>query len=203
MAKVRLTNSGATIFADDETVVQQGETVVTEDVASLIIDQFPALDLNGANVVKGEVYRYTDGLLYEVVQSHTTQPDWTPIEARALFTRAYPAGTIPQWVQPLGSFDAWPLNAEVWHGEGDQARIWVSLVDANVWEPGAVGTDNLWSLRVDQAPLTPSTDEWSAGVAYSVGDEVTYQGVTYRCRQAHTSIASWTPLAVPALWQVI
>ncbi|MFD7729111.1 M28 family peptidase [Kitasatospora phosalacinea] len=42
---------------------------------------------------------------------------------------------------------------------------------------------------------------WAAGVAYSVGDVVTYNGVSYRCLQAHTAQSTWTPDVVPALWQ--
>jgi hypothetical protein len=37
-------------------------------------------------------------------------------------------------------------------------------------------------------------------VAYTVGDEVTYNGVTYKCRQSHTSQVGWEPPNVPALW---
>ena len=36
--------------------------------------------------------------------------------------------------------------------------------------------------------------------AYAVGDVVSYEGQEYRCIQAHTSQAGWTPAAVPALW---
>ena len=39
------------------------------------------------------------------------------------------------------------------------------------------------------------------GRAYAVGDVVSYQGVEYRCRQAHTSQPDWNPVAVPALWE--
>ncbi|MFB7947504.1 M28 family peptidase [Kitasatospora phosalacinea] len=42
---------------------------------------------------------------------------------------------------------------------------------------------------------------WAAGVAYNVGDQVTYNGVSYRCLQGHTSQSTWTPDVVPALWQ--
>ncbi|RKE23315.1 M28 family peptidase [Streptomyces sp. TLI_171] len=45
------------------------------------------------------------------------------------------------------------------------------------------------------------TTTWAAGVAYKVGDVVTYNGVSYRCLQAHTSQSTWTPDVVPALWQ--
>lgn len=44
-------------------------------------------------------------------------------------------------------------------------------------------------------------DEFDGGdVAYSVGDIVGFDGVLYRCVQAHTSQADWTPDKVPALW---
>ncbi|WP_395104118.1 lytic polysaccharide monooxygenase [Actinomadura sp. SCN-SB] len=41
---------------------------------------------------------------------------------------------------------------------------------------------------------------WKPGVTYRIGDEVTYGGVRYRCRQAHTTIRSWEPPFTPALW---
>ncbi len=43
-------------------------------------------------------------------------------------------------------------------------------------------------------------ETWGAGVAYAVGEEVRYAGEHYRCLQAHTSIATWAPDVVPALW---
>ena len=42
--------------------------------------------------------------------------------------------------------------------------------------------------------------EWKPYTAYSVGQKVTYQGLTYSCRQAHTSLPDWMPPVVPALW---
>ncbi len=41
---------------------------------------------------------------------------------------------------------------------------------------------------------------WEVGIAYSVGDRRQYNGLLYRCVQAHTSQADWTPDVVPALW---
>lgn len=43
-------------------------------------------------------------------------------------------------------------------------------------------------------------EDWHTGVAYAVGDRRTYEGLLYRCVQAHTSQDDWTPPAVPALW---
>jgi len=52
----------------------------------------------------------------------------------------------------------------------------------------------LWEVEA------PDTSEWTVGVAYSIGDIVTYQGVDYECRQSHTAINGWQPPNVPALW---
>ena len=43
-------------------------------------------------------------------------------------------------------------------------------------------------------------EQWAVGVTYSVGDRRQYDGLLYRCVQAHTSQADWTPDVVPALW---
>jgi chitinase len=55
-------------------------------------------------------------------------------------------------------------------------------------------------------PTTPPTTQpggttWAANHAYKIGDVVTYNGVSYRCIQAHTSLTGWEPPNVPALWQ--
>jgi beta-glucanase (GH16 family) len=41
---------------------------------------------------------------------------------------------------------------------------------------------------------------WAPNVAYTVGQVVTFGGVSYRCRQSHTSIVGWEPPNVLALW---
>ena len=41
---------------------------------------------------------------------------------------------------------------------------------------------------------------WAAGTAYAAGIRVVYDGKLYKCLQAHTSQAGWTPDAAPALW---
>lgn len=42
---------------------------------------------------------------------------------------------------------------------------------------------------------------WAPNTAYAAGDTVTYNGSTYTCLQAHTSLTGWEPSNVPALWQ--
>lgn len=89
----------------------------------------------------GERVRYGD-TLYKCLQGHTSQPDWTPDVAVSLWVRVDdPGEEWPEWVQPTGAQDAYSKGAKVSHTQ----KHWVSNVDGNVWEPGAVGTETLWS----------------------------------------------------------
>lgn len=44
---------------------------------------------------------------------------------------------------------------------------------------------------------------WTVSKVYSAGDRVRYDGTLYKCVQAHSSQADWTPDATPALWVVV
>lgn len=48
-----------------------------------------------------------------------------------------PSGEVPypDWIQPTGAPDAYPLGARVRHN----GKNWESIVPANVWEPGVYG----------------------------------------------------------------
>ncbi len=61
----------------------------------------------------------------------------------------------------------------------------------------------LLAAAVSAAPKQADRGAWAPGVAYAVGDTVTYNGVVYKCLQAHTSQTGWEPPNVPALWQPI
>lgn len=41
---------------------------------------------------------------------------------------------------------------------------------------------------------------WAIGKAYAADERIRYEDKLYRCVQAHTSQADWTPDATPALW---
>ena len=41
---------------------------------------------------------------------------------------------------------------------------------------------------------------WKPAKTYVKDERVTYDGVLYKCLQAHTSSEVWTPTAAPALW---
>ena len=116
---------------------QAAESLPDEDALEGV-ELFPAWE-PGRDCVSGERLRY-HGELYRVLQDHTAQADWTPDAAPSLYVRVAEPGTIPEWVQPLGSEDAYKKGDQVRHA----GIVWESLVDANVWEPGAAGTETLW-----------------------------------------------------------
>lgn len=75
-----------------------------------------------------------DGKLYKVVQAHVPQRTWTPDHTPALYVEIS-IEEWPEWVQPLGSTDAYPLGAHVSHN----SKHWESTIPANVYEPGVYG----------------------------------------------------------------
>ena len=88
----------------------------------------------------GDRVRYGN-LLYRCLQAHTSQDDWAPDVAVSLWVRIDdPAIEWPEWRQPAGAHDAYPLGARVSHA----GKRWISDIDNNVWEPGIAG----WSEYV-------------------------------------------------------
>ena len=63
------------------------------------------------------------------------------------------------------------------------------------------------SVTPTDTPVIPTppaeASAWQPNTSYAVGEEVTYEGSTYRCLQAHTSLSNWQPSNVPALWQLV
>ena len=77
-----------------------------------------------------------DGVLYTVLQAHTSQPDWKPTAAPSLFAKVLIPGptVIPEWEQPE-STNPYAKGDKVAHN----GKTWVSDIDGNVWEPGVYG----------------------------------------------------------------
>ena len=87
------------------------------------------------NYTVGDRVNY-NGTLYKCLTAHTSQPSWTPDVSPSLWVRVDdPSIEWPEWVQPVGSTDAYPLGAKVSHND----RHWISDYDANIWEPGVYG----------------------------------------------------------------
>lgn len=83
-----------------------------------------------------------NGILYKCILAHTAQETWNPVEAANLWAKVLipDADVIPEWEQPE-STNPYMAGDKVTHN----GKTWVSLVDNNVWEPGATGTESLWA----------------------------------------------------------
>ena len=95
---------------------------------------------NSKTYKEGQRLNY-GGSLYKVLQAHTSQDDWAPDVAPSLFAKVLipNANVIPEWEQP-DSTNPYMTGDKVMHN----GKTWESLVDNNVWEPGATGTESLW-----------------------------------------------------------
>ena len=123
------------------TVAQIQAQSLTDEQALTVKDIYPVWDGNGVSYQK-DFYLTHNGKLYKVLQAHTSQEDWTPDSASSLFAEALPgqSGTgTGEWVQP-DSTNPYMTGDQVTHN----GETWESLIDNNVWEPGAQGTEALW-----------------------------------------------------------
>ena len=124
----------------DEFLIQQAEDyILTHDVPEeekkRWMDLFEPFKV-GENYPVGKKIRFK-GVVYEVIMAHTSQADWTPDHLPAMFRVFLQPETddgtdvIHEWVQPLGSHDAYSSGDQVsFHG-----KIYESTVDNNVWSP--------------------------------------------------------------------
>ena len=107
-----------------------------DETALTVIDLFPLWKTNKAYALNDRV-QYSE-VLYKCVQAHTSQDNWTPDQTPALWT-SVSVEDWPEWVQPTGAQDAYNTGDQVSHSN----KHWVSTVDANVWEPGVYGWDEV------------------------------------------------------------
>ena len=108
---------------------------LTEEEAVAATCLYPKWNGNGVAYVKGQRVQY-DGVLYTVLQNHTSQAGWKPTDAPSLFAKVLipdPA-VIPEWEQPE-STNPYAKGDKVTHN----GKTWVSDIDGNVWEPGVYG----------------------------------------------------------------
>lgn len=105
-----------------------------DETALTGVELFPAWEADTAYAT-GDRVRH-DGVLYKVLQDHTSQADWTPDAAPSLFAKVLipDPETIPEWEQP-DSTNPYSAGDKVTHN----GKTWVSNIDGNVWEPGVYG----------------------------------------------------------------
>ena len=116
------------------------EEITDDEQALKVADLYDLWSGDGVAYKTGKYLLYKD-ILYKVLQNHTSQADWTPDTASSLYAKVLtdPAGKVLPWGQPE-STNPYKKGDRVTH----KGHTWESLVDSNVWEPGAVGTESLW-----------------------------------------------------------
>ena len=107
------------------------QSTLTDEKLIEFVNIYPSWEI-GKVLEIDDVLKYNDEL-YRVIQSHTTQSDWTPNISQSLFTKIQPANVIPIWVQPTGSHDAYDIDDKV-EFEGS---VYESTIDANTYSPTA------------------------------------------------------------------
>jgi predicted carbohydrate-binding protein with CBM5 and CBM33 domain len=132
-----------------------------------------------------------------------------------------PNATVSHKVD-LSGFSGRQTVLAVWN-IGDTVNAFYNCVDLNIGGSGggsAPSTAPTTAAPTTAPPSPPATSpatatptrtvttaptgtgkEWAPGVSYRTGDVVTFQGVSYQCRQGHSSIRSWEPsIWTLALW---
>ena len=164
-----------------------------------------------------------EGLLYKIVQSHTSQLDWPPTIAKALYVRIAAPNEILPWVQPTGAHDAYLIGARVTHN----GYTWDNIIDNNVWEPGiysgwinisptttSTSTTKLSTTTTTQLPISTTTSTtitsipvWKqptgAGDAYNIGDKVHFPTITDPVYKSLINANTWSPVVYPAGWALV
>ena len=120
------------------------ESLTDESKMMEVADIYPKYKLNIAYKI-GDVFSFgtnSDGetQLYQVLQAHTSAEQWKPNEATSLYKAiGIETDGTRVWTQPVGATDAYALNDVVTH----KGKRWKSTVNANVWEPGVYGWEEI------------------------------------------------------------
>ena len=108
--------------------IEKAASSLTDEDALQAVELFPQWVVEHAYVV-GERLQY-NGVLYRVVQAHTSQADWAPDKTPALFV-VVSLDEWPEFVQPTGAHDAYNKGDKVTFN----GKHYISLIDANVYSP--------------------------------------------------------------------
>ncbi|MDP4097243.1 lytic polysaccharide monooxygenase [Paenibacillus sp. P96] len=130
--------------------------------------------------------RSTAATSSSIVLAWNASTDNVGVTGYTIYRDTTPVGSV---AGTLTSYTVTGLSADT------QYTFTVKAVDAADNESAA-------SNAATATTSDPSTEapDWAPNTTYNVNDLVTYNGVVYQCRQAHTSLDGWEPSTTPALW---
>ena len=104
---------------------------ITDEQALQSSKLFKKWDSNRVTYEVGQRLNY-NGVLYKVLQSHTSQLDWTPDTTPSLYTKVLipDKDIIPEWQQP-DSTNGYMIGDKVIYN----GQVYESLIDNNIWSP--------------------------------------------------------------------
>ena len=118
-------------------IIEKATASLADEDALTAVELFPSWEVGKSYEANARVL--FNGKLYKVNQSHTSQSDWSPEATPALFSEVAMPNEIPEWKQPQGAHDAYNKGDKVTHN----GKTWVCTSDANVYEPGVFGWDEV------------------------------------------------------------
>ena len=116
-------------------IIEQAAISLPDDAAARAVELFGKWVV-GVPYKTGDRVSY-EGVLYKVLQDHTSQDDWRPDTTPSLFAKVLipDPGTIPVWEQP-DSTNPYMKGDKV-HFPTIDDPVYESLIDNNVWSPTA------------------------------------------------------------------
>lgn len=112
--------------------------LATDEMSLQVPNLYPVWKV-GINYTVGDRVLYEE-VLYKVLQTHTSQETWTPINAPSLFAKVLipDEDIIPEWEQP-DSTNPYMIGDKVMYN----GKTYVSIVDNNVWAPDVYGWEEV------------------------------------------------------------
>lgn len=112
--------------------------MATDEMSLQVLNLYPTWKEDVFYSINDRVL-YND-VLYKVLQTHTSQANWTPDIATSLFGKVLipDADVVPEWEQP-DSINPYMTGDKISHN----GKTWVSIIDNNVWEPGIYGWEEV------------------------------------------------------------
>ena len=111
---------------------------VTDEQAVVAQAVYPTCKSN--TIYKADERVLYNHILYKVITAHTSQDAWTPTDTPSLFAQILipDNNVIPNWIQPDSTNPYIVGDKVVCDG-----KVWISIVNNNVWKPGEYGWEEV------------------------------------------------------------
>lgn len=105
-------------------------TAVSDEIALQTPNLYPSWKV-GISYNTGDRVLY-NSTLYKVLQAHTSQETWIPVDAPSLFAEVLIPSTdvVPEWKQPDSTNPYMKGDKVLYNG-----KTYISLIDNNTWSP--------------------------------------------------------------------